>query len=208
MIIGIYLFLPIINKWVQKASKKEILFYLLVWIGVLMIDLPVINRLFTRIDWRYFSGFLGYVILGFYLNKYVNIQKNKWFYAVLFLLGNLITFIFTCFLSYRDGAPNKTFFSYLTPNVIMSAIGIFIFFKDKTIKNPTVAKIIESISQYSFGIYLSHVFAMIILPKIEISFNTEFVLVNIFATAILTLISSYFITLIINKLPLGKHISG
>lgn len=150
MIIGVYLFVPIINKWIQNANKYEILFYLLIWFVVLMIDLPVINRLFTRVDWRYFSGFLGYLILGYYLNKNIHVTKNRWFFALIFIIGNLLTFILTYIASRENGEHNKTYYSYLTPNVIMSAIGIFLFFKDRVFKENLFTKIIYFISQYSF----------------------------------------------------------
>ncbi|MEG0760421.1 MAG: acyltransferase family protein [Chryseobacterium sp.] len=208
MIIGVYLFLPIINKWIQRASKNEILFYLILWFGVLMIDLPGVNRLFTRIDWRYFSGFLGYLILGYYLHKNFTITKNRWIYALIFIAGNLLTFALTYFTSKENGIHNKTFYSYLTPNVIMSSIGVFLLFKDVAIKDNFITKTINTISKYSYGIYLSHVFAMMILPKIGIAITTDFTFVNIFATAFLSLVFALSVTFILNKLPLGKYISG
>lgn len=208
MIIGVYLFLPIINKWILQASKNEILFYLIIWLGVLMIDLPGVNRFFTRIDWRYFSGFLGYLILGYYLNKNITITKNRWVYAFIFVFGNLLTFTLTYITSKESGTQNKTFYNYLTPNVIISSMSIFLLFKDCIIKESTFTKLINIISKYSYGIYLSHVLAMIILSKTGITITTTLTFVNIFANALLSLTLALLITFTLNKLPLGKYISG
>ncbi|QQV02147.1 MULTISPECIES: acyltransferase [Chryseobacterium] len=208
MIIGVYLFLPIINKWISNASKKEILFYLILWLLVLLIDLPVINRLYTVIDLRYFSGFLGYVIFGFYLYRYSKAKTNTWIFIILFIAGNFLTFSLIYIFSKADGAVNKTFYSYLTPNIILSSYSIFMLFKNKKIKESWLTKIMEIISKYSYGIYLCHVFSMMILPKMGIVMKTSYAFVNILGTAFLSLALSLAVVLVLNKLPLGKYISG
>jgi len=38
MIIGLYLFIPIIGKWVRNATEKEILYFLGIWLIVLILD--------------------------------------------------------------------------------------------------------------------------------------------------------------------------
>ncbi|AZQ60790.1 hypothetical protein EI427_00755 [Flammeovirga pectinis] len=75
MLIGIYLFLPIISPWLQITSKHFIEFYLVLWFfssfhHYLKIVFP--NGVFGEVFWNefhslwYFSGHLGFVVLAFF----------------------------------------------------------------------------------------------------------------------------------------------
>lgn len=88
--IGLYLFAPFISPWLQKASKRQIELFLGIWF--INMTLPWILYFFPNAIqsfsmngnyyWSlcYFGGFLGYWILGLYLNKYpINIGFNPKF---------------------------------------------------------------------------------------------------------------------------------
>lgn len=72
-LIGLYLVAPIISKWLDSASKREVELYLLLW--VITLCFPIL-KLFVGINegntgvLYYFSGYIGYFILGYYLKKY------------------------------------------------------------------------------------------------------------------------------------------
>ena len=72
-LIGLYLVAPIISKWLDSASKREVELYLLLW--VITLCYPIL-KLFVGINegntgvLYYFSGYIGYFILGYYLKKY------------------------------------------------------------------------------------------------------------------------------------------
>ena len=68
MIIGLYLFVPIIGKWVRNASEKEILYFLGIWLCTLFFNQPIMSKIQPSIDLTNFTGFLGYLILGYYLS--------------------------------------------------------------------------------------------------------------------------------------------
>ena len=71
MLLGIYLFAPIISHWLQTAPKSQIQFYLIIW--AITMTIPYIHLLFSEIwgecFWNktpmlyYFSGFLGFAVL-------------------------------------------------------------------------------------------------------------------------------------------------
>lgn len=72
-LIGLYLVSPIISRWLDKASKREEEFYLSLWAITMCYPLLKlvleVNESNTGILY-YFSGYLGYFVLGHYLNKY------------------------------------------------------------------------------------------------------------------------------------------
>ena len=85
---GLYLLTPILSRWVQKASKREIEFYLLLWIITLVFPLleSFINLDSSQNSLLYhFHGAVGYYILGYYINKrFIFSHRTK---LVLFLIA-------------------------------------------------------------------------------------------------------------------------
>ena len=113
MLVGLYLIMPVIGAWLQQASRRDIRLVLYVW-GVTLL-LPYIKMVAPALgytgnygnmgilgvcDWNsygtfyYVSGFIGYLILAYYLAKYPPQWSWKRTLAVtvpMFLGGYLIT---------------------------------------------------------------------------------------------------------------------
>lgn len=207
MIIGIYLFIPIINKWIIHANKKEILYFILIWLLIIILKLPVFEKLYTRIDLRYFSGFLGYLILGYYLNHYL--QLKRYMALGFFFVGYIVTIFATCYISSINRELNEQFYDYLSLNVIIASVGVFMYFKNYTIENKFVSKIIVILSKYSYGIYLSHILVLTLFSKIEFTYRLFNFWIGIPIISISCLLLSLMLTYIISKIPIiGKYISG
>ena len=70
---GMYLLAPVITPFLEKASKRELHFVLLLWL--ISLTLTSLNHyLDVRVDetstFHSFSGYAGYFVLGYYLQKY------------------------------------------------------------------------------------------------------------------------------------------
>ena len=113
MLVGIYLVMPIIGAWLERASRKEIRTVLKVWVVTLF--LPYVQLLAPYAgyagnygnmgilgvcDWNpfgtfyYMSGFTGYVLLAYYLVKYPltwSSGKMAAIFIPMFAAGYLIT---------------------------------------------------------------------------------------------------------------------
>lgn len=77
VMIGLYLFAPLISSWLEQASKRQIEFVLGLWLlNMLLPWVELVIPGFYNQDgsyyWPlcYFGGFLGYWLLGYYLRKY------------------------------------------------------------------------------------------------------------------------------------------
>ncbi|MCV9929408.1 acyltransferase family protein [Flavobacterium sp. LS1R49] len=212
MIIGIYLFIPIISKWAQNATEKEILYFIFIWGLTLLINEPIFSEFRIRIDLAYFSGFIGYVVLGYYLSiKSFTYSKRmlRIISVLLIFIGVSVTIFGTYYLAIIDNNFNEYFYNYSTLNVLMVSIGVFLFFKNLEISNSIVIKINNLISKYSYGIYLVHILILRFMEKI-MGIDYDFIH-PIFAIPLATLVCLLISTLIIywiNRLPYGKYISG
>ncbi|MBR2298401.1 MAG: acyltransferase family protein [Bacteroidales bacterium] len=127
MIVGIYLLMPLLTPWAEKVSKKELQFYLAIWLFTTLIPLirgwvggpaPVIYGpsgipnpakfpLWGEASWNtyglfyYLSGFIGYLMLGLYFRRFVGELSWKKTLSIalpLFIIGFTI-----CSLGFLSG---------------------------------------------------------------------------------------------------------
>lgn len=219
MLIGLYLFIPIISPWIKQASQRGLLFYLTIWAITLL--LPYIHQIFPEVlgecFWNntpllyYFSGFLGYAILGAYLKKYHSQKKQSDLLvgAILLIVGLVITtYIFQDRLYTQAYTPElELSWGYGTINVAMMALGLFFIFKNINCTNSAATKTITSISNMSYGMYLLHI---MILNVFYSMFNETIAVIwiKIPVISICTFIVSYLIIKAVSYLPKSKYIIG
>lgn len=178
MLVGVYLFIPIIGAWLKTAEQKDIRMFLWIW-GVSMC-LPYLQMLAPALgytgnfgnmgllgicDWNpygslyYFSGFLGYIVLAHYLVRF----PLNWSWGLtllvaipLFLVGYAITSLgFVLTQKYFPGNYAKLeivwYFSGI--NVFMMTFAVFILIqKIRMAPSPLISKI----ASLTFGVYLCH----------------------------------------------------
>jgi len=194
---GLYLVIPFLRLGLKNIPKKLIEIYLIFWfIGSTIYPLSdKFLRLPVAINNQYFTGFIGYLVLGFYLSLY-QIQKR----LIYFLSGlGLLTTIFgTYFLTRQNsGTLDEFFFDPVAPNIILYSLGVFLFLKNHYTNN----LIIKTISQCSLGIYLIH---PLIIEAFPLALN-EFIRIPL--TSLFVLVVSLSLVLIIKKIPLLKHLA-
>jgi surface polysaccharide O-acyltransferase-like enzyme len=209
MIIGFYFFMPLIRAFTQMLNEKGMLFLLGVWFIVLCL---------TCYKPAYFPGYTinmvfgGYLLLGYYLRmkSFANVQRTIKIAWLCIIAGTLITIFGTYFITDHSGKFDGTFYSFLSPNAMLTATGSFLLCKNYTpgVSNIYLLSIRTLVSKYSYGIYLVHILVLSLLPKVGINHIISRPLVGIPITTGICLIISTAIIYGVNKLPLGKYISG
>lgn len=218
MLMGLYLFIPIISPWLQSASRRAVEFYLAFWAFTLCI--PYIHVIYPQIlgeaFWNctpmfyYFSGFLGYMVLAFYLRRYVS-EPRRWHIpagVVLIVVGYAATA-----WGFYQRLPTSHYVSELelswgfeTLNVGMMSLGLFLLFQN--VRSLGRAKtLVTDISKLSYGIYLVHImllnsFFELLNPMIDS------VAIKIPVIAICTFVASYGVIKLLSFLPKSKYLIG
>lgn len=221
MLIGLYLFAPIISPWLNTASRRGIELYLGIWIVSLC--LPYIHLIFPEVlgecFWNktpllyYFSGFLGFMILAFYLRKYMS-QPQKWHLPVsilLIIVGYAITAGgFAINLKTATLVPElERTWLFESINVAMMSLGLFMLCLNINFSNPSsiVTRIITDISKMSYGMYLVHIMALNFFYDIFDSMITQ-TSIKLPLIAICCFLLSYLIIKLLSYLPKSKYIIG
>lgn len=178
MLVGLYLLLPILSAWVEKASERELWGGLALWgISLLLPYARVFEpQLFGEAHWNvtstfyYFSGFIGYLVLGHALaRRHETGEKKKgWGRALgIFCLGYLVTcagFLFT-FPHAKNISQLELFWQFDTLNVAWMAMGLFEIGLMVQVRASVMSRWVEKFAAASYAIYLAHLFVLVEMTK-------------------------------------------
>lgn len=84
-LISLYLFIPIISPWLNKATAKEELFFIVLFL--VSTCMPFLNRwcgeIWGQCFWNeyhmlwYFAGYLGYLVMAHYIRVHLSWSKKR-----------------------------------------------------------------------------------------------------------------------------------
>lgn len=205
MIVGLYLTIPFLRKIIKQASIKEIEIFLIFWFLSMFVSYKMFRNYVPNIDLTFFSGYVGYLVLGYYLSiKSIRLPK------LLPYLGYIIVILFTGYMTwYSSNKVHKfdpTFYNYLFFNTALATAFLFLAIKNTFVTKHSMPRWINTIDKYSFSIYLIHILPLnYIHPWVSKYMNTALVIPT---ATILSIIASILIAYILRLLPGGKYISG
>lgn len=178
MLIGLYIIMPILSSWLVQATQKEIKTLLYIW-GITLV-LPYVKMvapllgytgnyghmgLFGECDWNvygtfyYISGFIGYLILAYYLKNYPlnwSWKKMAFICIPMFAVGYAITSVgYVITNAYFPGnyAYLEILWYFAGINVFMMTFPVFIAIQKL---NTRSRKCLSYAAKLTFGIYLCH----------------------------------------------------
>jgi surface polysaccharide O-acyltransferase-like enzyme len=206
ILLGLYLSIPIIKIWIKNSSSIYMIYFLGIWFFSTLYRIPSVVIYLPKIDVSNYSGYLGYVILGYFLFNTSFKGTNK--YLLLFIASVGVTVLGTYYFSLHKGNLYEYFYDYLSINIIIASSSLFLFFKNKNISVKVLDNIVSIIGRYSFGIYLVHALVLKLLGNLNIDMFIVNPVLSIPIVSVLCLIISLAIIILIHKLPFGKYISG
>ncbi|WP_297979626.1 acyltransferase [uncultured Methanobrevibacter sp.] len=214
MILGTYLIMPVLNKWLLHSDLYEAEYFLVFWLISCIFDFTINYPFPVKIS--YFSGPIGMVVLGYYLRHTKReIFTKKYIPFLLILLG----FISVVCCSYFFSSPNHLFkFERYSIFIAMEVAGIFLLFRNfldidfenNSSKLKTIMKkFADSMAKYSYGLYLIHlpimtiIIALLKINSLYVGYFSRFVFLFIS-----TLLISWIIMALLNKINLINQVIG
>lgn len=205
MIIGLYFTIPFLRKIIKLASVREIEIFLIFWALSMFVNYKIFYKYVPKIDLTFFSGYVGYLVLGYYLS----IKSISW-PKIIPYLGYVITVLFTGYISWQIsfemGKYDSTFYNYNFFNTALITAFLFIAIKLSFQNKQTLPKWVSIVDKYSFSIYLIHILPLnYIHPWVSKYMTTLYVIP---LASVLTVIASILIAYLLRLIPGGKYISG
>ena len=170
-LIGLYLIIPVVSPWLEKASAKDERIFL--GFFALSTFIPWIRRFIVGEVWGeafwngfnalwYCSGYLGYLVMAHYIRAHLDWSRGRklWVGWTCFLLGSL----FTLWAFWMKGVPGVSMptpdiewaWEFCMPNLVISTFGLFLVFS--CIRQKEAPALVTGIARRSYGMYLMHMF--------------------------------------------------
>ena len=217
MIIGIYMCIPIIKQIIKSKSIMKYFMRLslvfsfivpqIVWFfndfigGFFTEIINKINSIISNMNMHLVLGFTFYFILGYILN---NINLEKYQRNIIYILGTIgfsSTVLLNAIIAWKTNQPCPTYYDNFSINVLLESIAIHTFFKYKIFNSKKLNAVISKLSKYSFGAYLSHIFVIEALQSLGLNTLLFSPIISVPIISIITIIISYIISFILNKIP-------
>ena len=259
MLIGVYLLMPLLSKWAETVEKKELQIYLGICLFTTLIPIlrdwvsghavtvvygpsglprQALFPLWGEASWNayglfyYFSGFLGYLLLGLYFRRFVG--ELSWKKTLLgavpcYLVGFAVTFGGFLYRVYESAAGVfpveglvekavwwETTWCNDTIGVVLMAVAWILVIKKIKAEGKFYQKVLLPVSKASYGMYLMHL--LILVPVSGVLRNmlgsgADGVLgfwttpVEIMTSAIIAFICTATVSVVLRRIPkLGQYI--
>ncbi len=261
MLIGVYLLMPLLSPWAERVSKRELQVYLGIWAftslipiirdvvsgaapmviyGVSGLPRQALTPLWGEASWNaygtfyYFSGFIGYLLLGLYFRRFVGELSWKKSLAIAipcYLAGFVVVFggflrrvfemtegVFPVEGLVEKAVWWETTWCNDTVGVALMTVAWLLVFKKIKCDGKFYQRVLLPVSKASYGIYLLH---LLILVPISGFFREWLGLglegklgiwtspVQIIVSAVIGFLASALIAVLLQKIPkVGKYIVG
>lgn len=260
MLLGLYLLMPMLSPWAERVGKRELQFYLLLCFLTTLLPLlragygdtpPVIYGptgipnparypLWGEASWNayglfyYFSGFLGYMLLGLYLRRFVG--ELSWRRTLTIGLPAWLVGFAICYFGFLwaveadakgvfpiEGPTGlaavwETTWINDTVSVALMTIGWVLLFRKFKASGRFFQRILLPISKASYGMYLCHMIVLVAFSgwlRTSLGTGLDGLLgiwttpVQILATALLTFLATALFSVAVQRIPhLGKYLIG
>ena len=204
MLLGVYLLMPLLSPWAEKVEKKELQIYLGICLFTTMIPLirdwaaggattviygpsglprQALFPLWGEASWNaygtfyYFSGFIGYLLLGLYFRKFVgelSWKKTLGIAIPCYIAGFAISFggfLRRVYETAEGAFPVgglvekavwwETTWCNDTIGVVLMAIAWILVFKKIKAEGRFYKNVLLPVSKASYGIYLMHLLILV-----------------------------------------------
>ncbi|MCR8559184.1 acyltransferase family protein [Mucilaginibacter sp. BJC16-A38] len=210
MLIGIYLIYPVLNAFVRAASRSLVFYFIVLWFitNCVFGMIGIIYGLSLGVELYGFTGYLGYFMLGYYLQHF---SFSKQQLNIIYGLGilSIVASIAATVLLHTQGDKSalEIIESDFTPEIPFTLAGLFLLLKNHAFGpgQTWFKSVMSQLGRESYGIYIVHVLWMRLLFDklyLGLGFGNQSLLWVIPFKGIVVLALSYGLTKLIRLVPL------
>ncbi len=218
MSVGLYMLVPILKKWLSVASKKDVEYFLglflIFQIGQITLEsiktTEALEFVWGMVDIQMVCSYIGYFVLGYYIVHYgIDKKLHKWLYLG-GVLGAVANIVLGNYLALKAGTPVGTVYDSFGAFTFLIVVALFVLFHEKVQRRSfkgSSGKIIREISAGTVGIYLMHVGVMEILRGYGIHSMMVTPIVGVPLFAVICFVLCFVVAAILRRIPVvGRYL--
>ncbi|MDE7137550.1 MAG: acyltransferase [Ruminococcus sp.] len=207
-LLGVMLVLPILKLITQNFNSRQVRNLIIVSMVFLSV-ITYFEKQFSfdfAVDFPVSSVYCIYMLMGYYFSAN-EVIKDKKIHILIISLCSILFVADGYLVMMKD--TNYDFAAYYSPFVALFSCSVFCLFKQamNNESNGKIAKIKNSLSECSFGIYIIHMFWINIIYKFAtINPFTEPCIVKLLCIFSVTLLFSFVSVWIMKKIPFIRNL--
>lgn len=168
MIIGLYALVPILRTWVHHATKKELDYFVVLFVVfqigrttvTTLLDKSLVHKLADMFKITELSWYLGYFVLGYILMKHGVSQKIKWLLRIMIPVGIWANYTISAYMSLEAGVYSPGIYDSFGVFTFFHVVALFVFVTDFFAKKKVgekTARVVSETALATLGVYVMHV---------------------------------------------------
>lgn len=218
MSVGLYMLVPVLQKWLSAASKKEVEYFLGLFVVFQIVQTTMKSIKMTEfmaflwgtVDIEMACSYIGYFILGYYVVHYgIDRKIHKWLYLA-GGVGAVANVVLGNYLAVKAGTPVGTVYDSFGIFTFGIVLALFVFFHEKVSQirfGKISGKIIREVSADTLGIYLMHVGIMGYLNDYDIDSMMFAPVVGVPLLTVICFVLCFLLAAVLRRIPfVGRYL--
>ena len=215
MIFGLYIITPLVRCITKEMKNAKYFLSVFAVFGCLIPTLVEFGKVFdiTALKWLdamrgnmrfYFAlGYTGYYVMGYVLYRCKISKRTEYLLYAMSLLLSVASVIGTIKISQMNGKDYTGLYGYPMLNIVINSAAVFVFFKNRVsrLNLQRFEKAIVTLSGCTFGIYLTHMYAIDFLEDIGFTNRLFHALFSVPVLVLCAFLLSLALTYIIKHIP-------
>lgn len=218
MIVGIYMLLPILKSWIEHTDKKNIEYFLILFL-VWKVGCETVKALILTDEVHYVldlvklelaCSYVGYFVWGYYLAHIGISEKLRKLIYKLVIPAAVMNIVLGNLLAWRNGEPVGDIFDSFGIFTFIIVTALFLFTLEKGCKvtfSEKSNRIIKELSADTLGVYLIHILLIEALELCGIHSMMLPIVIGVPMLAVLIFALSLVIAAGLRRIPIvGKYL--
>lgn len=215
MIFGLYIITPLVRCITKEMKNAKYFLAVFAVFGCLIPTLVEFGKVFdiTALKWLdamrgnmrfYFAlGYTGYYVMGYILYRCKISKRTEYLLYAMSLLLSVASVVGTIKISQMKGKDYTGLYGYQMLNIVINSAAVFVFFKNRVsrLNLQRFEKAIVTLSGCTFGIYLTHMYAIDFLEDIGFTNRLFHALFSVPVLVLCAFLLSLALTYIIKHIP-------
>ena len=238
MLLGLYLLMPLLSPWAEKVTERELRGWLILWLATT--TFPYLRRawaalfgdpsfgavpyLYGECPWNmfgmfhYVSGFIGYMLLGFWFRRFAPELSWRrtlaaavplWLVGAAVMGGGFYFRIpgFPCAKPYAFAVDLEMSIEYCSTGVAAAVVAAFMLVRKIKADGAFYRYVVRPLSEASYGTYLLHMFVLLeVFDAVRPHCGTP---ATIFVTAVVSYVVASAVGVLVRRIPfVGRLVVG